>query len=174
MLSNRAQAELLGVNNPAELIGKSVHDFISKDLADRYRSDDLRVMESGVAVTNVKEPLEIARGGQREVLTTKVPILDEAGAVTGLVGISRDITELSRVEQERVKLQEQLQQSQKMEAIGVLAGGIAHDFNNILQAIIGYCEILELELPISDREYVTEITKAAQRAAALTARLLAF
>lgn len=174
VLSNRAQAELLGVNNPAELIGKSVHDFISKDLADRYRSDDLRVMESGVAVTNVKEPLEIARGGQREVLTTKVPILDEAGAVTGLVGISRDITELSRVEQERVKLQEQLQQSQKMEAIGVLAGGIAHDFNNILQAIIGYCEILELELPRSNQKYVTEITKAAQRAAALTARLLAF
>ena len=61
-----------------------------------------------------------------------------------------------------------------MEAIGQLTGGIAHDFNNVLQAITGYCEVLKLRLPEENQKYVAEITKAAHRAATLTAQLLAF
>ncbi|MGA2613939.1 MAG: PAS domain S-box protein [Spirochaetia bacterium] len=79
----------------------------------------------------------------------------------------RDVTE------ER-SLAERLTQAQKIEAIGQLAGGIAHDFNNILQAIMGYCEVLKQELPEKNQQYVAEIIKAAKRAAALTAQLLEF
>jgi nitrogen-specific signal transduction histidine kinase len=96
--------------------------------------------------------------------------------VTGLVGISRDVTELTRAEEERARLQEQLQQSQKMEAVGRLAGGIAHDFNNILTVISGYCE-LALEESRGNRALegnVEEIKRAARRASALTSQLLAF
>jgi PAS domain S-box-containing protein len=168
ILTNKAQAQLVGASDPGELIGRTDYDFVPKELADRYRADDLKIMQSGIGVVNIEEPSKAAGGGLRKVLTTKVPISDAAGAVTGLVGISRDVTEFTR-------LQEQLQQAQKMEAIGQLTGGIAHDFNNVLQAITGYCEVLTLRLPDEENlKYVAEITKAAHRAAALTAQLLAF
>ncbi|HUK90174.1 MAG TPA: PAS domain S-box protein, partial [Blastocatellia bacterium] len=88
----------------------------------------------------------------------------------------RDITERKRTEEALRHSEEQLRQSQKMEAVGRLAGGIAHDFNNLLTAIIGYSELASLRInpadPISGN--LDEIAKAAQRAASLTAQLLAF
>ena len=176
ILTNRAQAALVGKSDPKELVGRTDHDFVEKSLADRYRADDMRIMESGVGVANIEEPSESAGGEVRKVLTTKVPIFDPGGTVTGLVGISRDITDLTRAEEERARLQDQLQQSQKMEAVGRLAGGIAHDFNNILTVISGYCE-LALEESRGNRaleDNVEEIKRAARRASALISQLLAF
>src|SRR6185369_6160085 len=92
-----------------------------------------------------------------------VPMADEAGVFTHWVAIERDITA-------RRKLQEQFFQSQKMEAVGRLAGGIAHDFNNMLTVIRGIGEIVLSELAEGDplRADMTEITRAAERATALT------
>jgi|GEM_PF-3464754 len=91
-------------------------------------------------------------------------------------GIIIDVTERVLAEAQNLKLQEQLQQAMKMEAVGRLAGGIAHDFNNLLTAIIGNTEFTaaELESPHAVREAFTEIRKAADSAAALTRQLLAF
>jgi len=87
----------------------------------------------------------------------------------GVQGIARDVTE-------HKKLEDQLRQSQKMEAIGRLAGGIAHDFNNLLTIISGYSDLLHESLVEPDRRrgFVEEIKKAADRAASLTRQLLAF
>jgi PAS domain S-box-containing protein len=77
---------------------------------------------------------------------------------------------------EKKKLQEHLQQTQKMESIGALAGGIAHDFNNILSAIIGYGHLSQMKLCVDDpvRHYVDQIMQSSERATALTQSLLAF
>ncbi|MCX7913908.1 MAG: MEDS domain-containing protein [Thermodesulfovibrionales bacterium] len=101
---------------------------------------------------------------------------DKEGNITGIRVTIQDISELKRLENDKKALEEQLRQSQKMEAIGQLAGGIAHDFNNILTAIIGYCNLslsmLRKEDPL--KRYIEEIDRAAQRASELTGRLLAF
>lgn len=104
------------------------------------------------------------------------PVFDDNNIHIGNLGIVSDITEKKNAEAEKQKIQSQLHQVQKMEAIGTLAGGIAHDFNNILTAIIGYGEILKKTIDETSpaNEFVDEILRAAQRSAALTRQLLAF
>jgi PAS domain S-box-containing protein len=103
-------------------------------------------------------------------------IKDSKGQPIGFRGIARDITDRKRAEKEMAELQEQLRQSQKMEAIGRLGGGIAHDFNNLLTIIKGYSQLSLLDLKESDPLWgnIQEIQKATQRAADLTRQLLAF
>lgn len=108
-------------------------------------------------------------GGIRFIESQGSVIREKSGQTNKVVIVSRDITE-------RLNLENKLRQSQKMEAIGRLAGGIAHDFNNLMQAIIGYTNLLLKRLPPQDpnRDTIEQIEKSADRSAALTAQLLAF
>jgi PAS domain S-box-containing protein len=97
------------------------------------------------------------------------PVIDRSGNVINYVAVKRDVTL-------ETELQEQLHQSQKMDAIGRLAGGVAHDFNNMLMVIVSYADLLDSCLPENDplRKHTWQILQAAQRSAALTRQLLAF
>jgi PAS domain S-box-containing protein len=101
---------------------------------------------------------------------------DDSGNLISIVGTVQDITERKRAEEEKVKLEEQLQQAQKMEAVGQLAGGVAHDFNNNLQVITTYVEMALMDLNTAHPlfAHLTEIRRAAERSADLTRQLLAF
>ena len=97
------------------------------------------------------------------------PVRDASGAIVNYVAVKRDISH-------EIKLEEQLRQSQKMEAVGQLAGGVAHDFNNMLQVINGYADLAmgDLQSDQSARTYVGEIAKAGRRAETLVKQLLSF
>ncbi len=98
------------------------------------------------------------------------------GGKERLLEVVRDISARKRAEEERDRLEDQLRQSHKMEAVGQLAGGIAHDFNNILTAIIGYAHLILLKMAGDNqpKNYVEQILASAERAAGLTQGLLAF
>ena len=100
---------------------------------------------------------------------TITPVKDNFGIITNYVGVKRDITN-------KIVLENQVRQTQKMQAIGTLAGGVAHDFNNILTAIIGYAELTQEKCEKGTLLYnnITEIIKASDRAAALVDQILKF
>lgn len=108
-------------------------------------------------------------GAFYEEEATISPVRNSDGEISNYVVVKRDVTQ-------ELVLEEQLLQSQKMEAMGRLAGGVAHDFNNFLAAILGYSDILLASLPENDpnRNSVEEIKKSGKRASALTKQLLAF
>ncbi len=98
------------------------------------------------------------------------------GADAFVLGVMRDITERKRAEEERLALERQVQQAQKMESLGVLAGGIAHDFNNLLVGVLGYSDLAldTLEAGAPARNHISGVIKAAMRAADLAKQMLAY
>jgi PAS domain S-box-containing protein len=167
LIFNTASEKITG-RIAAEVIGNDDTMLFSAEESGAIMAGDRQVMESAKVMT-YEDLLTSADGIHRTFLSTKGPIFSERGEVTGLFGISRDISE-------RKELEEQLRQSQKMEAIGQLAGGIAHDFNNILTAIYGFCNILQMKVgkDAPFRPDIDQILYAADRATNLTRSLLTF
>ncbi len=92
------------------------------------------------------------------------------------VSFGKDISERKEAEKQRIKMEAQMRENQKMESLGTLAGGIAHDFNNILSAILGYAELAQLVCPVDAnlKNYVSQISKAGHRAKELVQQILLF
>lgn len=147
-------------------IGRRDEELLPASVTDCYlpalrRSVEQRSIQSTEG--DVKLP-----SGTFHLTFTYVPVLSEAGELTQILGITHDMTE-------RKRLQEQLHHSQKLEAVGLLAGGVAHDFNNMLAVIMGHAQLLFDDLaPGAQRDAVQEILKAAERNAELTRQLLTF
>ena len=173
MSCNKNLARDLGIT-PDQIVGKTDHDFFPRELADKYRADDKRILETG-QTEELEEKYRLA-GQEAWIQTIKTPIRQEDGRIVGLLGVFWDITERKRAEEEREKLQAQLNRAQKMEAVGRLAGGVAHDYNNILGVIIGYSELAMEKVAAGDplREDLNEIYNAANRSRDITRQLLAF
>ncbi len=160
----------------SNIIGKTDYDFVDRELADFFVENDNKAMLAGKPTIN-EEWITFADDGHHVLLETiKTPMYDSIGTLIGVLGIGRDITERKRAEEETSILEVQLQQAQKMEAIGQLAGGVAHDFNNMLGVIHGHAE-MAMELIDPGQPLYTglnEILKAAERSTDIARQLLAF
>jgi PAS domain S-box-containing protein len=169
-LINRKGCEILGYGE-YEIIGKNWFDVVlPDDLREEVRSIYQRMIGGDARLLHYYEnPVVTKDKKTRMIAWHNTIITTKNGKILGTLSSGEDITE-------RKDLEEQLYQSQKMEAIGRLAGGIAHDFNNLLTAIIGYSEILskDTEVTPKNQNYIEEIKKSGQRAATLTQQLLAF
>ena len=169
-----------------EIWGRPVTSFYQPETSLRHAAHDedrdrvLRAFIDEAPGGDYDETYRIVRpdGTTRWIRDRGFPIRDELGTVYRIAGIAEDITRSKMIEDERMRLETQLRQAQKMEAIGQLTGGIAHDFNNILACILGYTD-LALELYGSDpksklTKYLTEVFRAGERARELVAQMLLF
>ena len=165
-LVNRRFKELCNASN-ADLAGKTDYDLFPKAVADAFSTNDREVLNTE-APRSFEETVPQA-DGVHHYISIKFPLLDQEGHTMGVCGIATDVTE-------RLRTEEALRRSQKMEAIGQLTGGIAHDFNNLLGIIIGNLELIGDELGGDAllRRRLDSALQAGLRGADLTQRLLAF
>jgi PAS domain S-box-containing protein len=160
---------------PESLIGRPISELIHpEDRGNVLDAMSRAVAQPGTAVTAMMRILRSDGGwAVTEVVSSS---LEPTPTGAGVICHMREITERLAAEVERRRLEDQLRQSQKMEAVGLLAGGIAHDFNNLLTAILGTASLLVEDLPEGSplRAEAHEIETAAQRGASLTRQLLTF
>jgi len=162
---NKGAEQIYGYN-AAEVIGRSIQLLAPKDRAEEI-PEILRKIRAGERVEYF-ETTRVTRDGRRLNMSVSVsPIYNQDGKVIGASTIARNITAQKKIE-------EQLRQSQKMEAVGRLAGGVAHDFNNLLGIVTACTELLRVHANAESIEYIDNIREAAKRGAALTRQLLAF
>src|SRR6266446_332652 len=166
--ANRALARILGYGSPAELLGLDMTRDVYADPAERQRLLD-RDSYTEREYDEVEATWKRKDGRRLTVQLSVRAVRDGSGGVEYYETFVRDVTEQRRLEG-------QLLQAQKMEAVGRLAGGVAHDFNNLLTVILSYSDLLLENLPegSSTGEDIGQIRKAAQGASELTRQLLAF
>jgi PAS domain S-box-containing protein len=165
---NPAWENILGYKKE-EVIGKYLVDYASKEDAKVYFQTFKRIRDHEETIGDATVSLLDRDGDVRLFKASCSPNFNSEGKMIGAVGVLKDITQQRRLEV-------QLQQSQKMEAIGTLAGGITHDFNNILSAILGYTElaILDAKDERKIRQHLEKIQGAGNRARDLVNQILAF
>jgi PAS domain S-box-containing protein len=165
---NPAWEKILG-HKSDEIIGAGFADFVRDGVTDRYRELLKRVKEGGETITDTSCTLVHKDDTFRLFSMSGAPNLDSEGNIVGIVGVLKDITE-------QRKLQTQLTQAQKMQAIGTLAGGVAHDFNNLLMGIQGRTSLMFLNIDPDHPyyEHLKGIESIVESGAGLTKQLLGF
>jgi PAS domain S-box-containing protein len=167
---NPAGLQMIDADDLSQVIGQEVVNIVHPADRDRF----MEAIRAASAGAHARAEFRIVglRGTQRWLETHAVPF-DPASAEKGqpsvVLGVTQDVTQ-------RKQLEHELNQLQKLEAVGRLAGGIAHDFNNLLTAILGYCDFAAMQLPPKHPVHseLAQIREAGERAVALTAQLLAF
>ncbi len=178
------QRKITDWNHAAQkMFGYDEHEMIGRDAGiiiprDRLKTE-LTLLEQ-IAAGAHPSPIEsigVTKEGETVDLSIMIsPILDEAGQIVGFSKTARDISERRAAERRNEQLEIKIQETQKLESLGVLAGGIAHDFNNLLTGIVGNATLASLNLPENSQvgPYLEQIENASMRAAELCNQMLAY
>jgi PAS domain S-box-containing protein len=167
LLVNRSYAQLLSTT-PENLLGKSIHEVWPAENADVFAANNRQVLETGQLLQT--EEVAPHADGLHTYITVKFPLYDAGGTAYALCGISTDITENKRLEQ-------QFYRAQRLESLGTLASGIAHDLNNVLTPILAIAQLLPLKFPNVDertRELLATLESSAKRGAEMVKQILSF
>ncbi len=174
VMTNAATGRLLG-RDPTEFEGR--HCFREFEGREEVCSHcpGVRAMATG---TPHSEVVENARpdGTRITVRIHAFPVPGPNGTPGGFIEVVEDITAQRRAEEDRRRLEQRVQQAQKLESLGILAGGIAHDFNNLLMAVMGNADLALGKVPAASPagEYLRKAVASAERAAQLTGQMLAY
>jgi len=174
--ANKHSVNMLGYT-PEEFVGKTWFDILSKEDEPQEKIDKFREILANRQPYNQLCRTFLRKDGSRVVLeSSAMPTFDPQGRFLGYRGVTRDITDRKRADEEQKKLQAQLFQAQKMDTVGRLAGGVAHDFNNMLTVICNYVEMTLDEIEEHHHLYqrLSMVHQAALHSAELTRQLLAF
>jgi PAS domain S-box-containing protein len=167
--------------SPEDLAGRPLDELLTPDSAKRFMDTVSQIFKTPEALRDrTQKELELQQTGKDGSLKWIEVVLSvffhKPEKENRILGIARDITARKAAEQERINMQEQLIQAQKMESIGVLAGGVAHDFNNLLTIINGYADLALVDMkedhPLFKK--ISAVRHAGKRAELLTRELLGF
>ncbi len=180
--ANNACVQMLGFEDSEALLGRNMHQLIHHSHADGTAYDEqscrvFRAFRNKTRVHNRDEVFWRRDGSCFPVEYWSHPVFDDDGELIGGVVTFWDISELRKAEDERHKIEQQIQHSQRLESMGVLAGGIAHDFNNILSAILGNAALAARKVisdPLDAREKMEKVVQSCDRASVLCRQMLAY
>lgn len=183
VLTNASHSRMMGASSPEAVIGKTDFDWFPKELAARYTADERELVRTGKPLVNQEEPTVDHEGNPLTVLTTKIPLRNSQGEVSGIVGITRDITERKRQEREIKQLNNDLyKQTRQLEVankeLEAFTYSVSHDLRAPLRAIDGFSRILmnsySEQLPPDALRYLQRVRDNAQKMGTLIDDLLAF
>ena len=160
----------------SQLLGMNTRTYTTPATTKKILNKTARLRKTGKP-ENVADYDVIRKDGSKVALELSLSLMkDQNGQPMGFRGMLRDVSERKRSEDEKHRLENQLQQAQKMESIGTLAGGIAHDFNNILMGIQGNASLMLLKIDSDHPNYekIKNVEKYVQNGTALTKQLLGF
>lgn len=166
-LSNRTDMRHCGVKTEAEILGKTDFDLHPKELAEGFFADDQLVLQSGQPLLNREEFLVLKDGQKQWQLTSKIPLKDKNGNISGLVGIGRDITNRRLAEQALIKAKQEAEMANKFKSI--FLANMSHEIRTPLNAIIGFSQLMNRDKLLSDlqKEYNLSIIHAGEHLLAL-------
>ena len=173
VMINEAVRKVLGAGSIDDVVGRTNDDFLPEDQAALERADDEQVIASGEPIDAREEVMTDERGKRIWILTSKVPLLDNAGNVTGLVGIDRKITRLKNTESELRGAKQAADEANR--AKGEFLANMSHEIRTPMNAIIGMTDLLlETQLTKTQREYLNMVQDSGESLLALINDILDF
>ncbi len=172
---NNVMSEYTGYSKD-ELLNMSAPDFLTRESQKQMQDRIARLMKGERIYGSAEYKARTKDGREFWMLVNARYFYDKSGKLQSAMVVAHDITDRKRAQEEKERLEDRLQQAQKMEAIGTLAGGIAHDFNNILSVIIGYTELILMNgnVEAEVKQNLKEIFNASKHARDMVKQILAF